>query len=235
MKLDEKILKQLSELIEEAPQFAPTIVSQANNLGSMTDAHFDHSRFTTWNTRCLNLLSRVEHGKAVHLMEFHKEDNRGDDKGPIKGRTYHSISIEVFYKVAILKALKADIEAGNFFDQELLITADVFGDILEQADYLLTEGYKDAAAVMTGAVLESTLRTLCEKNQISFAARDTINPLNNNLKDVVYNRVVHKQIIAWAELRNSAAHGEFTKYAKDQVVEMVRWVKDFVSTYLKST
>jgi hypothetical protein len=117
----------------------------------------------------------------------------------------------------------------------LLITADVFGDILEQAEYLLGEGYKDAAAVMTGGVLESTLRTLCEKNQIPFAARDTINPLNNNLKDVVYNRVVHKQIIAWAELRNSAAHGEFHKYTNDQVVEMVRWVKDFVSTYLRST
>ena len=59
MKLEQKVLEQLVELIEEAPEFAPAIVSQAKNFGSMTDTNFDHNEFTVWNTRCLNLLSRI--------------------------------------------------------------------------------------------------------------------------------------------------------------------------------
>ena len=232
MKLEQKVLEQLVELIEEAPEFAPAIVSQAKNFGSMTDTNFDHNEFTVWNTRCLNLLSRIDDGKSIHFKKFLEEENRGHDKGPVKGRGYHSISIEVFYKVAILKALKLDIESGNFFDQELLITADAFGDILDQAEHLLDEKYKDASGVLIGAVLESGLRKLCEKNGITYSPNDTINPLNNLLKDKAYNRIVHKQIIAWADLRNKAAHGKFDEYTADQVSEMLKWAKDFISNYL---
>jgi len=232
VKLIEKVLKQVEELIEEAPKFAPTIVSQANNMGQMTDANFDRERFTIWNTRCLNLLSRIENGKSIHYKKFLEEENLGHNKGPRKGRSYHSTSIEIFFKVSILKALKLDIEVGNFFDQELLVTADAFGDILEQAEYLLDEKYKDASAVLIGAVLESSLRKLCDKKGINYSSRDAINSLNNFLRDDAYNRIVHKQIIAWADLRNKAAHGNFNEYSLDQVSEMLKWVKDFVTNYL---
>ena len=233
MNIDKKILDQLDALIEEAPKFAPTIESQKNNHGQMTDGQFDYERYTIWNTRCLNLLYRIEDGDSVHLKKFLDEEDLGHNKGPKKGRSYHSRSIEVFYKVAILKALKFDIEAGNFFNQNLLISADAFGDILEQAKHLLSENYKDAAAVMVGAVLESTLKKLCEKHQISFSPKDTINPLNNLLKDKAYNRIAHKQIITWADLRNKAAHGEFGEYDIVQVSDMTKWVEDFISNNLQ--
>jgi len=225
MKLENRILIQLTELIEEAPKFAPTIESQKNNFGQMTDGKFDHERYTIWNTRCLNLLNRIEDGKSIHLKKFLNEEE--------KSRKYHSISINVFYKVAILKALKIDIETGNFFNQSLLLSADVFGDILEQAKHLLSENYKDAAAVMIRAVLESTLRKLCEKHQLQFSPKDTIHPLNNLLKDKAYNQIIHKQIITWADLRNKAAHGEFSEYDINQVSDMMKWVEEFVSSNLQ--
>jgi len=224
VKLNDKILKQVEELIEEAPKFAPTIVTQANNMGQMADAKFDRERFTIWTTRCLNLLTRIEGGNSIHLQKFREEEQ--------KGKKYHSSSIKFFYQVAILKALKLDIESGNFFDQGLLITADAFGDILEQAEHLLDEKYKDASAVLIGAILESSLRKLCDKNKVTYSQKDTINTLNNFLKDKGYNRIVHKQIIAWADLRNKAAHGKFSEYSISQVEEMLKWVKDFVTNYL---
>lgn len=232
MKLQDKIAKQIENFIDQAQKFAPTIVTQANNHSSMSDANFDHDKFFIWNTQLLNLLSRIENGESIHFKKFLEQENRGRGERPVKGRGYHSISIEVSFKVAILKALKLDIEAGNFFDQELLITADTFGDILEQAEHLLYEKYKDASAVLIGAVLESSLRKLCNKNGISYSPKDTINPLNNLLKDKAYNRIVHKQVIAWADLRNKAAHGEFGKYTSGQVSDMLKWVKDFVSNHL---
>lgn len=232
MKLQDKLVKQIEDFIDQAPKFAPTIITQANKHGSMTDAKFDHDKFVVWNTQCLNLLSRIENGQSIHFKKFLEQENRGSGEKRDRGRGYHSISIEVFYKVAILKALKLDIENGNFFDQELLIAADAFGDILEQAEHLLSEKYKDASAVLIGAVLESSLRKLCDKNGITYSPKDTINPLNNLLKDKAYNRIVHKQIIAWADLRNKAAHGQFVEYTLDQVTDMLKWVQDFVSNHL---
>ena len=114
----------------------------------------------------------------------------------------------------------------------MLITADTFDDILAQSEYLLEGGYKDAAAVLIGAVLESTLRKLCDKNGLIYADKTTINPLNDLLKDKTYNALVYKQIIAWADLRNNAAHGHFDKYDKKQVQHMFEWAKDFIGNQL---
>lgn len=234
MKIQDKILKQLDELIKQAGSFASSIWQR--DFGKMTDEYLDLAEFIRWNTQCLNLLSEIKNGKSVHLEKFLDEENKGYRKHDKEGRQgrhqYHSTSIEVFYKVAILKALKADIESGSLFDEELLITADAFDSILEQSEYLLNEGYKDAAAVLTGAVLESTLRKLCEKYGIAYPQNATINPLNDLLKDKAYNLIVHKQIIAWAQIRNGAAHGHFNLYTKKQAQDMLQWVKDFVGSQL---
>ncbi len=47
-----------------------------------------------------------------------------------------------------MKAAKAEYAGGYLFNTELLITADVFGHFLEQADHLLQKNYKGPAAVI---------------------------------------------------------------------------------------
>ncbi len=68
--------------------------------------------------------------------------------------------------VGILQALKTDIEEGYLWKMSELISADIFSDFLEMAQYLLSEGYKDPSAVLIGGVLEEHLRKLCIKNNI---------------------------------------------------------------------
>ena len=48
-----------------------------------------------------------------------------------------------------------------------IATAEVYADFLEMADGLLDAGYKDAAAVMIGGVLEEHLRRLCTRSGIA--------------------------------------------------------------------
>lgn len=47
-----------------------------------------------------------------------------------------------------------------------MVSADIFSDFLDMASYLLSQGYKDPAAVMIGSILEEHLRKLCKKNSI---------------------------------------------------------------------
>ncbi len=85
-----------------------------------------------------------------------------------------------------LRIAKKEIEDGLFFSVSELAKAEVFSDFLESCKYFLEEGYKDAAAIMIGGVLEDKLKTLCMKEGIVYMAPDgkhlTIEPLNVNLK-----------------------------------------------------
>ena len=137
----------------------------------------------------------------------------------------------------ILKGVQHDLAAGMLFDLRLHLQAEVFADFLEMAEHLLEKDYKDAAAVLLGAVLEDSLRKLSDSNGISTTKGDgkplTIDPLNVALaKAGIYGPLVQKQITTWANLRNDAAHGKFKEYDKEQVGQMLLFVQKFCSDYL---
>jgi hypothetical protein len=134
----------------------------------------------------------------------------------------------------MLQALRNEYEAGYLESVVELIHADIFADFLDMADYLLQQGYKDPAAVITGSVLEEHLRKLCIKHGISVAKPDgrpkTADTLNSELTGAgVYSKLDQKNVIAWLDLRNKAAHGKYTEYTEGQVTLMLQAVRDFVS------
>ena len=115
-----------------------------------------------------------------------------------------------------------------------LVHADVFADFLDMAQHLLEQGYKDPAAVMTGSVLEAHLRKLCDKYSIPVLKPDgspkTADTLNGELKTAgAYNLLDQKNVTAWLDLRNKAAHGRYTEYTKEQVGLMLENVRNFIS------
>jgi hypothetical protein len=105
------------------------------------------------------------------------------------------------------------------------------------AEHLQEAGYKDAAAVMTGSVLEQHLRQLCQKHNIPVSElkddKDVplkADRLNAELaKKSAYNAIEQKQVTAWLGLRNDAAHGHYTKYDAEQVRQMIVGVTSFMA------
>jgi len=73
---------------------------------------------------------------------------------------------------AILLTLKADLEVGNLRGLQDRVRGDTFEDFLEMAAHLLNEGYQDAAAVITGSVLESRLRALAVNRSVAVEKAD---------------------------------------------------------------
>ncbi len=102
--------------------------------------------------------------------------------------------------------------------------------------YLLSEGYKDAAAVTVGGVLEGHLRKLCLKHGIEVAKSDgkpvKAAQMNSDLYTTkVYNNGDNKSVTAWLDLRNNAAHGKYNEYTQEQVELMLMSVRDFINRY----
>jgi hypothetical protein len=140
--------------------------------------------------------------------------------------------------VGILKGIQHDIKSGILSDLRRLLHAAIFADFLDMSEHLLKEGYKDAAAVLLGAVLEDSLRKLADGSVVSTTTANgkplTIDPLNVALaKKGIYGPLIQKQVTTWANLRNDAAHGHFTKYDADQVKQMLLFVQKFCVDYLQ--
>ena len=134
-----------------------------------------------------------------------------------------------------LRALRADYVAGRLQSVTELIHADVFSDFLEMAQHLHAEGYKDAAAVIAGSVLEGHLRKLCEKHGVSIETNGKpkkADAINSELAAKgVYSKLDQKNVTAWLGLRNHAAHGQYSEYTKDQVSLVIQATGDFISRY----
>jgi len=137
--------------------------------------------------------------------------------------------------VGIAEALKVAYASGYLYRIEELIHADLFADFLAMGEYLLEEGYKDPAAVIIGGVLEEHLRKLCLKNSIAIIVNNRFkkaDAMNADLtKSNVYNRLDQKNITAWLDLRNKAAHGRYTEYTDDQVGVALLGIRDFIARF----
>ena len=111
-----------------------------------------------------------------------------------------------------------------------LLRAQVGDDVLEQAEDLLSYGYKDPACILTRVSLELALKDLCDREVI---AHGKVDKMNADLAKVeVYNKTMQKQITAWAGKGNDAAHGDWDLYTKDDVEDMIKGVRRFIAEYL---
>jgi hypothetical protein len=115
-----------------------------------------------------------------------------------------------------------------------LIHADTFSDLLELAEHLLSEKYKEAAAVMAGGALESHLRNLADKHKTGSrhpdGKRKKVETIAQELVTAnVFSSLEKKGITYWYGIRTEAAHGEDVEAS--QVAQMIPDITAFISRY----
>ncbi len=120
-------------------------------------------------------------------------------------------------------------------DLRALVATELLGELLDQAKLLNAEGYHVAAASLAGAVLEATLRRLCLARG-SIPEKTNISRLNDALaKAEAYDKPTQKRITALAEIRHNADHGHFGKVRREDVEEMVKWIRRFAFQHLRQS
>lgn len=212
----EKIKSDLSKLISRGESITNT---------SYTSGRDKRPHEVAFRTSALSYLNNLLGEEHDYYVQF-------------KAKTQSGTFFLTSTGVEILKALSLDLDEEWLFELKALVAAEMFTDFLDMSEHLISEGYRDAAAVMIGSTLESHLKQLCVKNSIDITcinAKYQINPkkadvLNADLcKANVYNKLEQKQITAWLDLRNKAAHGEYSEYNNDHVQQMYTGVLSFVT------
>lgn len=216
MKVDAKILARIDELLATSTRLLATRQNPSANMIGF-DSWVDGEQCRQWGVNCMNLLSRVFGPESEHYRSFKEDFDKGNDFSDVKRA------------IGTLKAAKDDYEHEYLFDTRRLIEAELFDDFLEMAQYLHEQGYDGPAAVIAGSVLEDGLRKLCNKHLIALPARPKLDWMNAELaRSGAYTLLVQKRVTALADLRNSAAHGLWTAFTKDDVRQMIQDVRRFM-------
>ena len=180
--------------------------------------------------RIMSLRTRI-------IATIHRITGKQSDYSEEIDKILHRSNLKDFQRVTYLMgpldALYKDIQNDSFETLSELVHGSIYTDYLEMSEHLRNEGYKDAAAVITGSTLEQHLRKLCQKagidiNKTSGKPKNA-DSLNSELvKQGIYNMSEQKQVTAWLGIRNNAAHGNYKSYTTDQVKIFIMGLRDFL-------
>jgi hypothetical protein len=131
-----------------------------------------------------------------------------------------------------LEAIKEGIDKGLLVRFEDLVFAEVFVDLMDQAEYLFDQGYILASGVISRAVLEERLKKLCDHNNCQpTKPRPTINDYNTILyKTKVYDKIMFKNVDSMAAIGNDAAHTN-PDLRKEDVERLLRDLNSFLQRF----
>ena len=218
MSAEDKLKARMENLITQGELLLKTQKSGSDSWGASVEV----SQAIQWTASVHQVVKLSLSGDSTHFkrLEALTLNRHESDYAAAEGA------------LAILRASLDDF-SGGYISLHRLVEAEVYDSLLEQSEELLSKGYKDAAAVLIGGVLEEHLRSMCSARGISTArskgGRKTIdNTLNADLaKAGAYNKLKQKQITAWADLRNNAAHGNYSEYNKADVSGFLEGVLNF--------
>lgn len=213
--------RRFDELLSQLEELLAFKESKYNSFTEKHKEEIDSNAFLEWKVKAQNLLSKSCGKESEHYVEFSEND------GVSMYGTYYSTLKRLR---AVFLAAKEDYVGGYLRSTRSLIQAEVFDSELEQAEELLKLGYKAPAAVVAGVVLETTLRELCDQENIAHAKLDKMN--SDLAKAGRYNKLQQKRVTALADIRNSAAHGKPDDYSDDDVKSMIQDIERFVANHV---
>jgi hypothetical protein len=189
-----KIEKLLDNLIAEGDTVLRTTWQPGGNWVMGPPTYVDLALFTKWRARCKllpSLLGRLGRPWAAELT------------AAWNNTAEHAITTQ-----GTLQAIKVSAAEGMLLELQDLILADAFSSLVEQAEYLLDQGYFLASGVLLRAVLEERLRRLAECHDVTPAKpKPTLNDYNADLyKASVYDKITFKDVDGLVAIGNDAAH-----------------------------
>lgn len=215
------VVKRIRERIEDLLHQVSTLVAtrRTNDFGyENVDSHL----YIKWCLSAQTVIKALAPNSHFEIEFMEVDEQRLGD----------SFS-RLMQKAAILEALKEDHDGGYLLNIRGMLRAEVFGELIEQAEHLHKEGYHLASAVISGAVLEEHLRRLCAKHAaIVLPAKPKLDTMNAELvKAGEYNLLQQKEITLWAGIRNSAAHGRGDEINRENSEVLFRGVLRFVNQF----
>jgi len=225
--IDKKVRNRFENLNSRARELAKA------TMLDLLDEEFSKSHYIEFHAVRVQLLTLIE--KISPSREYAKR--LSDEVKKINEQQSEIL-------LADIQALQVDYMDGLLDNVTRGIEANITADYLDLAKQLYEQGkVADTishlpAAVLIGAVFEHALRRLCLRRNPPVAIEKskgnpkTLSTLIDDLKNAgLFNELKAKQLRAWADIRNAAAHGELEKFNREDVGSMIAGIKTFLAEY----
>jgi hypothetical protein len=181
----------------------------------------DRMVLQSWLGKVTNVLDAAFGPNSPQYRHFQQNLPQG-------GVSFVEHSYDVHPIVGVLDGALSDLEGGYLTGQEILIAADLFDSILEQAKYLNSTGYKDPAAVLARVIVENALKRLAKAANLDDSRKAS--QINDDLKAAgKYPQPQWRLIQSWLDIGNAAAHGNFAQYDAAAVSSMLDAIQQFLA------
>ena len=138
-------------------------------------------------------------------------------------RTVYIFQVERI--LGLLKGALSDLESGLLPNQDSLTEG--FDSVLDQTRHLCRSGHTDPAAMMARVVLEDALRKIAQQERVDSTQKAA--KINDELRDCnKYGQPKWRQIRAWLDIGNAAAHGRFNEYDAEDINAMIEGIEHFL-------
>ncbi len=139
----------------------------------------------------------------------------------------------VISAAAVLRGLLEDIQAGLLGDFGNQIRAETFDDLLEHAEYYLSENRLAVAGVIAGVAFEDTIRRIYRNHFQDDPSKQKLEQLINALSSQrVITGLQSKQAKVAADLRNKAAHASWPEVTSSGVEDTIKVTRLFLEEHL---
>jgi hypothetical protein len=216
MHLDPIITRRFSELRAKGNAALEAKVVDFQDIEGKPYYKVPSGIYKEWATNVLNLFQRTFGESSVHYRHFAESYSK-----------FEGWVSNVEDSFGIFKAAEEDYLGGYLFHIRTLAKAEVLADALGQAKELLQLGYKDPACILARVALESALKDLAAKFNVQEGKLDRMNA--ELTKAGAFNVAKQKQITAWADIGNKAAHGDWSAYSVSDATAMVQGVESLVA------
>lgn len=209
------------------------IVSQrVDNLIAATDRFFPSAERMDWQ-----LVDDTTFGSIAIISLIYNDDHEFVNQIKSARDTFLRGNRGRFFCENLKLTLKGILQTVKFeIDNEILSSienqarGEVFGDFITLSKSLLSEGYKDAAAVLACGALEDSLKKFANRKGLAVEDKD-ISAVINSLKAQGFIKGAQSGIVqSYVQLRNKAFHAQFDKIETPEVASLISFVEQFLLT-----
>jgi hypothetical protein len=219
MRLDPIVTRRLAELHAKGEAVLSAKKHDFTTTEGVVYYAVPSGAYREWSTNVLNILQRTFGESSIHFKHFTEQySSFGESESHFIG------------SFSLFKAAREDYEGGYLFNVRTLAKAEVLADAISQANDLIHAGYKDPACILARVALEATLKDLADRYGVAQGKLDRMNV--ELCKAGAYNMAKQKQITAWADIGNKAAHGEWTQFTEADTSAMLQGVEALVADLL---
>ncbi|MFI5186271.1 MAG: hypothetical protein ACHQF0_06075 [Chitinophagales bacterium] len=128
----------------------------------------------------------------------------------------------------ILETIKFEIKNDMLGSIESLAKGEILGDFISLSKSLLSERYKDSAAVLACGALEDSLKKFAARNDLNVEDKELSSVISSLKAKGLVKGAQSGVIQSYVQLRNKAFHAQFDKIDSPEVASLISFVEQFL-------